>query len=188
MAFFFNKHPLIRYDLENTGIPKVIRNPLVRFKLREIWKDKTALYYTHDIQDGQSAQYIADRYYNDITLDWTIYIINDIIDPQYDWPLEQNDFTNFVRAKYGSIEAALGETHHYEWIYQKENKLYDGTNIPEKKIIVDAATYAGLPIDDKREVDNYTYEDELNNSKRTIKIMTNEYLPQFLAEAEGIFE
>ena len=187
MAFFFENHPLISYDVQKNGIPRTVQNPLVRFKLQNILKSRTALYYTHDIEEGQSVEFIADRYYGDSTLDWVIYIVNDIIDPQYDLPLDYQQFVAFVKSKYGSTESALNTLHHYEHIIQTQSVLYDGTIVPEKVIIVDETTYNGLVATEKREITNYTYEERLNESKRTIKILHSDYLDQFLAEAEGIF-
>jgi hypothetical protein len=188
MAFYFRNHPTIQYDLLKDGTNRVIQNPLVRFKLVNVLKNRTALYYTYDLQEGQTLQFVADKYYGDVSLDWVIMITNDIIDPQYDLPLGYQDFVNYVRGKYGSIETAQQQTHHYEWIYQPFQKLFDGTIVPEKRLNVDATTYAGLPVDEKREVDSYTYEVEENEKKRTLKILQKNYLGQFLSEAESIFE
>mgnify|MGYP003632662575 CR=1 FL=1 len=188
MTFFFKNHPLVSYDIRGNGVPRTIQNPLVRFKLLDVLKNRTALYYTHDIQEGQSLEFIADRYYGDSTLDWVIYIVNDIIDPQYDLPLDYQQFNAFVKGKYGKVETAINTIHHYEHIYQKQSVLFDGTIVPEKVIIIDATSYASLPVTDRREVSSFTYEEKLNDSKRTIKILGTDYLGQFLSEAESIFE
>jgi len=188
MAHFFENHPQINYDLLKNNKPRTIQNPLVRYKIKDTWKDRSAVYYKHIIEENQSAQFIAHRYYQDVTLDWIIYVVNDILDPLYDWPLDYQPFLNFIKAKYDSVESALNTTHHYEWIYQAKQVLYDNTIVPEKKIIVDATTYAGLPVDSKREVSNYTYEQELNDAKRNIRILRSEYIDLFISEAESIFE
>jgi hypothetical protein len=188
MSFFFKKHPLISYDVQKKNLPNIVQNPLVRFKLLDILKTRTALYYTHNIEEGQTVQFIADRYYNDITLDWVIYIVNNIIDPQYDLPLDYQQFNAFVKGKYGKVETAMNTIHHYEHMYQKQSVIFDGTIVPEKVIIIDATTYASLPATDRREVSSFTYEERLNDSKRTIKILHHDYIDQFLDEAESIFE
>jgi hypothetical protein len=188
MAHFFNNFPLVQYDIEKTNRFNTVQNPLLRFKLLDILQNRSALYYEHIVEEGQSAQFIANRYYQDVTLDWVIYLVNDIQDPIYGWPLDYQVFTEFVKSKYGSIESALNTVHHYEWIYQDQQVLFDGTLIPEDTINVDATTYASLGANEKREVSNYTYEERENEKKRQIKILQREYLDQFLAEAESIFE
>ena len=46
--------------------------------------------------------------------------------------------------------------------------------------------YNELPVAEKREVDNYTYEQELNNSKATIKLLKPDYVAQVTQEIETI--
>ena len=188
MPHFFNRHPEVDYDMGLTGNSVTVQNPLVRFKLKDALKSRSALYYSHNLEEGQSIQYIANQYYEDPTLDWVIYVVNDIIDPQFDLPLDYQDFINFVKGKYGSIESALNTNHHYEQIIQTHQVLFDGTVVPEKTIEVDATTYVGLAVDEKRAVDNYTYEQNLNESKRRIKVLHKDYLVQILDEIESIFE
>jgi hypothetical protein len=184
--YYFENHPTVDYDLGFLNAPKEIQNPLVRYKIQDILKNKIALYYTHTIEEGQSIQFIADRYYDDVTLDWVIYITNDIIHPVYDLPLDYENFINFIKAKYGGVESALNEIHHYEWIIQTQSTLFDGTVIPEKTITVDSTTYASLAADEKRTVSSFTYEERLNEQKRKIKILHRDYLDQFLNEVESI--
>lgn len=188
MPYFFNRHPEVQYDMGYTGNSITVHNPLVRFKLKEALKSRSALYYTHNLEDGQSVQFVANEYYDDVTLDWIIYFVNDIVDPQYDLPLNYQDFINFIKGKYGSVEDALNTVHHYEQIIQTQSVLYDGTIVPEKVIEVDATTYAGLAADEKREIDCYEYEQAENEKKRNIKVLHKDYLIQVLDEIEGIFE
>ena len=172
MAFFFKNNPQVSYDVQKNGIPRTVQNPLVRFKLQEILKNRTAIYYTHDIAEGQSVEFIT----------------NDIIDPQYDLPLDYQEFVAFVRSKYGSTESALNTVHHYEHIIQTQSVLFDGTIVPEKTITVDLTTYNSLVATDRREVSNFTYEEKLNDSKRTIKVLHADYVVDLINEAESIFE
>lgn len=188
MAFYFRNHPTIQYDLLKNGANKVIQNPLVRFKVLDALNNKTVLFHSHNLQEGHTLQFVADRYYGDVSLDWVIMLTNNIIDPQYDLPLDYQEFVNFIKSKYGAVETAQQQVHHYEWIYQSNEILYDGTIIPEKKINVDSTTYATLPVGEKREVDSYTYEVELNDAKRNLKILHRDYLSLLLTEVESIFE
>ena len=97
MSYYFKNHPQIEYDLLKNKQPRTIQNILSRYKLLDILKTKTAIYHTHDIEEGQNVQLIADKYYGDITLDWVIYLTNDILDPLYDWPLGYYNFLNYIK-------------------------------------------------------------------------------------------
>lgn len=188
MAHFFNNFPSVEYDMGRVNVPLTIQNPLVRFKLQDILKGRSALYYEHIVEEDQSAQFIANRYYGDVTLDWVIFLVNDIFDYEYEWPMNYQKFTAYVKSKYGSIESALNTTHHYEWIYQPREVLFDGTIIPEDVIIVDKTTFDSLGLNERREVSNYVYEENENEKKRNVKILQRQFLDQFLEEAESIFE
>ena len=103
-------------------------------------------------------------------------------------PYDFFEFTEFVKSKYGSIETALNTVHQYEYIIQEQTVLFDETIVPEEVLVVDKTTYDGLGINEKREVSKYTYEERLNDAKRSIKILQRELLDQFLAEAESVLE
>ena len=103
-------------------------------------------------------------------------------------PLDYQEFVAFVRSKYGSTESALNTVHHYEHIIQTQSVLFDGTIVPEKTITVDLTTYNSLVATDRREVSNFTYEEKLNDSKRTIKVLHADYVVDLINEAESIFE
>lgn len=186
MSFFFRHHPYVEYDLRKTGIVEIVQNPLVRFKLKSVLKSKSMLYYTHVVRDQERADIIAHKYYGDDTLEWVIYLVNDIIDTQFDWPLNQHDLDSYIRSKYGSTSVARATVHHYEQILQAHSVLYDGTIIPERKIEVDETTFNSLAAANRREVDSYTYELEKNEAKRIIKILHRDCVAGFVAEAEGI--
>jgi len=83
-------------------------------------------------------------------------VINEIIDPRWDWPMMGNTLLQYVETKYG-VNAALA-THHYE--------NADGDTVH--------VSYAGT----KTSITNYDYEDGLNEVRRNIKILK----PRFLAE------
>ena len=187
MSHFFTNHPKVSYDLNKNNTPIDIQNLLVRFIYKSALKDKTAWYYTHDIAPGQSLQYIAEKYYGDSRFDWILMITNDILDPIYDLPLDYNDFISFIRSKYGSVPEAQGTVHHYEQVIAEQISLVDGTIVPKKIQIVDETTFNTLIDAERREVDCMTYEDELNDSKRTIKILRKQFLPSVLASVKDIF-
>ena len=116
MSFFFRYHPTTEYTLK--GKTFTFQNMFLRYRLLKVLENRSMLYYEHELVEGQSLQYIAERYYEDSSLDWVILITNNIVDPQFDLPLEYQDFINYVKGKYGSVESAMGTTHHYEQIIQ----------------------------------------------------------------------
>ena len=174
--FYFSDYPTANYDLKKNGKKTLVSNITVRFKINEVLRLKSAVIYNYTIKDGDKPDLIAYKYYEDATMDWVLFLTNNMIDPQWDWPLDAQSLDRYVKKKYGSIELAQRTNHSYEKILREHRVLFDGTIIPEKRLIVDEETYNATSPSLRRAVDKYTYELELNDSKREIKILDRRYL------------
>ena len=187
MAFYFRPFPKVQYDLKKNKLPLLLTNVTARYKIRDILKNKVAIYYDYIVKDGDRPDNIAFKYYEDETLDWLIYIVNDIIDPYYDWPLDQDAFNKYIRTLYGSVAGAKGTVFEYRKIITKQKVLFDGTNVPERYVVVDQNTYNTLATDLRREVDAYEYYEEENNNKRRIRLLDKRFAANVKSEVEVIF-
>lgn len=188
MPYYFENFPTVNYDVKKNGKKTVLTNLFVRFKIVEAFKKQQAVYYNYNVKDGERPDIIAAKYYEDASLDWIILLTNNIVDPQFDWPLDKKSFTNFIIKKYGSLSAAYSTTHHYEQILQQQQVLFDGTIIPEKTIEIDLTTYNSLSDVNKKIVTAYEYEEDLNESKREIKILSEEYVFDLLSQVRENLE
>jgi hypothetical protein len=63
-------------------------------------------YYPLDISDGVRADMISYQTWGDPYASWILYITNNIIDPYYDFYLTQEQFSEFIKIKYGSVQRA----------------------------------------------------------------------------------
>lgn len=100
MYNLFSKFPVISYN------GTIANNILTRVQFRVETLLKGALFYPYVIKDGERADHIAANYYDDPRYAWVIWLSNRIVDPYYDWPLDQDTFRRFIISKYGSIEKA----------------------------------------------------------------------------------
>ena len=180
MAHMFEDWPTVSYDLDKKGNPLELTNITLRFKINQLLLDKTAVMYQYSVQDGERADIIAHKYYQDPSLDWVIYLINNIIDPQWQWPLDDQSFDRYMRAKYGSLATAKQTHHQYQIILRPADVLFDGTIISDKRLIVDKDTYDLTSPSSRYDVDKYSYERQLNDQRAQIKILDKQYLPQLL--------
>jgi len=188
MAYMFNKWPTISYDVDKKGNPLELTNITLRFKINELLLNKTAVMYQYNVQNGESADILAYKYYNDATLDWVIYLINNVIDPQFEWPLDDQSFKRFMKNKYGSLDSAKQTHHLYEITLREQSVLFDGTIIPEKRLVVDKDTYDLTSPTLRRQVDKYTYESELNDKRSAIKILDKKYIPALLKTYSSVIK
>ena len=176
------------------GDYSIVKNFFKRGKLREdIFQDLT--FFTKYIVEGDDRpDNVADKVYNDPTLDWVVLLTNNITNVQSEWPLSQADFHVYVTGKYDE-ETLYSGIHHYE---SREVKTIDGSIIIPRGERVgvgqsvsyydDAlgqhvrATDVALP------VTNFTHEEKINNDKRNIFVLKSSYLNIVFDDLEEIME
>jgi len=100
MPGYFNFFPTTSYA------NNIVTNVIAKVKFNQSVQENLAIFYPYTIIQGERADQIAARVYDDPTLDWIIYLSNDITDPYYDWPLTQEQFNQYIISKYGSISKA----------------------------------------------------------------------------------
>jgi hypothetical protein len=188
MGFYFENHTTINYDLKKNNKYEVLTNILLRYKITEIIKRTKSVYFDYSIPENIRPDAVAYKIYKDSTLDWLIFIINDIYDPLYDWPLSYENFNSYLKAKYGSVEYTLTNTHHYEKIITPHAVLFDGTIVPERTLEVDLTTYNQTPASERKSITYFAYEQALNENKRNIKLIDESYIPRIMSSIEEALE
>ncbi len=187
MAFYFRPFPKVKYDLKKNNKHLLLTNVTARYKIRDELKNKAAIFYDYTVKEQDTPSNVAFKYYGDETLDWVIFLINDIIDPYYDWPLSYSSFTEYLRNLYGSVDNAKSTVYEYRQILNKQKVLFDGTIVPKRTLVVDSNTYTNLPATSKEEIDAYEYYDEQNDAKRNIKLLDERYIGLVTTQVETIF-
>ena len=154
-------------------IPDILKNPLV--------------YYSYDIQEGDTPEIIAYKYYGDSYRYWIVLYVNQILDPQWQWPLQSSVLESYILDKYNFNAKAT--THHYEKIITKVDLRTNTTTID--KYIIDQQSYNSLQtgtferrmatgqfsITTSRKIVSYhDYEIELNESYTNIKLLNSIYV------------
>jgi len=165
-------------------IPSVLNDPLV--------------FYSYDIQDGDTPEIVAYKYYGDSYRYWIVLYTNQMTDPQWDWPLSRNNFDAYITEKYTEFDP-YAEVHHYEKIITSydagtqttttETIIIDETAYNE---LVESTNFYSLPTGQvsveirKSAVSYYDYELNLNESKRSIKILNKSYADRLENEFQNL--
>ena len=188
---YFDTLPKIVVTQNN--VSKLYTNLLARSNIIQSLINDPLLYYSYDIKDSDTPEIIAHKYYNDINRFWIVLFANQIFDPQWEWPLTNVVFNQYLLNKY--TETQLGEAHHYEKIIEQTD--VSTNTVTKNTIIIDENTYNTvvtgistytLPTGvvslktSVRAVDYYTYELELNESKRNIQLLNKDYVNEFEVE------
>ena len=187
MAFYFRPFPKIQYDLKKNKLPLLLTNVTARYKIRDVLKNKVAIYYDYVVKDSDRPDLIAFKYYGDETLDWLIFLCNNMMDPYYDWPLDYRKFTAYMKSLYGSVDVAKSTVFEYRKILNEQSTLIDGTVVPKRTVVIDLNTYNSLSTSVREEIDAYQYYEELNDAKREIKLLDERFVPDIITEVEAIF-
>ena len=209
---FFNSFPKILYDIQGKRISNYDLTTNIFFRTRIIRSvlNNISAYYEHLISDFDTPEILADKVYNDSSAYWIILMANDILDPQYDWPLNTTNFNKYITKKYGSMANAKTQIHHYEKVVVREEALtgivtetrftVNQSKLTNNTLDVPYDYYENLPetqevntynLQDGRTVTEiirrdaitcYDYENDLNERKRAIKIIKPQYYPQIMEE------
>tara|TARA_B100000035_G_scaffold308384_1_gene312957 strand:+ start:1163 stop:1672 length:510 start_codon:yes stop_codon:yes gene_type:complete len=160
--------PSIYYSAKGDGKYTVMKDLMSRVKLISKVKENILGFDYYDVKDGETPEMIAHKYYGDVNLHWIILVTNDIIDYYEDWPMSVQRFEEFVKEKYDNPQGI----HHYE-ITQTS-----GDTTVTIDVGMNTTDYSGTAIS------NYQYEDKLQEKKRQIRLITPEYVDQFVKEFE----
>ena len=192
--YYFRNLPVINYDIKGTK-PYYFtsaRNIMIRQKIRDAIKNSVVTLYPYRIVDGDRPDILAELYYDNPSLYWLIFLINDVKDPYYDWPLSTVEFDTYIKDKYGSSDAAQAAVHEYYQIIRAartNSKMVDDDEAISKQVryIIDSTTYDSLASGSKGILYKYDWEFEMNENKRNIKLIDKTFASQIVKEAARIF-
>lgn len=107
---YFQKFPYTYYTLDDKKTVQVITNILLRTKIDDLVKNNFSYYDLYDVKDGETPEIVAYNYYGDSNLHWVILMMNEILDPRYDWPLDPEQLNDYTLSVWKSADGI----HHYE--------------------------------------------------------------------------
>jgi hypothetical protein len=170
-----------------------VKNLFRRGKLREDIFQNLSFFTKYKIGGDDRPDNVAFKIYQDSSLDWLVLICNNIVSVQTEWPLNANDFDEFLLSKYGSYDTLYNGIHHYE---TPEIKNSQGITIVPAGLqvqsdysvsyfdfytdISETLTNIAIPIT------NYEYEQKLEENKRNIFILKPAYLNIVLNDMKEI--
>ena len=199
MAHYFRNIPNFEYvnrlpESHSSSEFIEVKNLFKRGKIRDDIYENVTYFTKYSIKGDDRPDNVAFDIYEDSKLDWTILLANNIVNVQTEWPLTQESFENYLLNKYGTNENIYG-IHHYETKKIKNSLgaivLPEGLEVPKlftmKFLDVNLGTYteiggAGNLI--TTEVTNYDYEIDLQNKKRQIYLLKQDYLNIILTDMD----
>jgi hypothetical protein len=101
---YFDSLPKVVYRDPNK-VSTVYTNLLARASLVPTLMNNPLVFYTYDIQDQDTPESVAYKYYGDSYNYWIILYCNNILDPLWGWPLTQAQFQVYLEDKYTAATA-----------------------------------------------------------------------------------
>lgn len=103
MTRYFENFPIVNYNgkkvrditRRNTFVKSVSTNPM--------------LFLPYTVKQNERAEDIAQFYYGSVDYVWLVYMANQIIDPYYEWPMDEETFNQYLIAKYGDQSGETGD-------------------------------------------------------------------------------
>ena len=156
---YFKNFDKIYYDFDINGVRdlRIVSDITKNVRFRKEVLANITIYDEYDIMDGETPEIIAEKVYGNPNYHWIIMLANERYDYVTDFPLSSHQLEKHINDKYG--QAHIYDTHHY---------------VNENGYVVDS-THPGA-----MSVSNYQYEDELNESKRRIKLVSKDIITTIL--------
>lgn len=105
MATYFDLFPIVKYSFSDSKYPnyQLVTNILFRTAfIKEVLNNSSA-YLTYTIKDSDTPEILAAKIYKDPSAHWIILYANEILDPQFQWPLNSTSFYNYMIDKYRAM-------------------------------------------------------------------------------------
>ena len=107
MKYFQTLPKIITTDYNNNQI--VLTNLMKRVSVIDSLLKNPLLFYSYDIKDGDTPEIIANKYYGDSYRYWMVLFSNKIMDPSWDWPMNQSLLNQYIITKYTNEAAEYYE-------------------------------------------------------------------------------
>ena len=178
-----NGLPNVFYNIgSSSSDPKFLlaKNIWQRAEVLQDKKSNLTIFDEYVVKNGERPEDISTTIYNNPFYNWTILIINDIVDFYDQWPRSTKQLQEYVEQKY---DQPMGTKHYVTYEVKDDN---GNVVCPAGKIVpqdFQIAFYNGtttVTANPTVSVSNYQYEDELNSKKEKIKVIRPEFIEDFV--------
>ncbi|HIA11315.1 MAG TPA: hypothetical protein EYO59_00050 [Chromatiaceae bacterium] len=195
---YFKYLPSLPYDaFDDSGQKKVVTDIFKRVRATLQARTDKTIYYKYTVRDLETPEILAYKYYDSTQLHWLILFLNEMRDPQWDWPLNMRAFDKYIIKKYGSIETAKLTTSHHETNelkatgneagYAVNDVVLKAGHIVESDFayaVSDTMGYSNFQT--TKEVKKYDHELALNEAKRDIILLRRNLAYEFVDEFDRL--
>jgi hypothetical protein len=190
---FFESFPRISYTLDDYDSEQVVVDIFKRVIVSKEYQENSSFYETYEVLHGETPEDISYRFYGTQNLHWLILMVNNVIDPRFEWPVSEENLLKAVADRYGGEKntftinrAKNKEGYQVEtfFLLSEESTHTDPVRILFESNDINSINtpieYADSP-DITDYVSNYEVEEIKNENYRNIKILKSEYVQEILS-------
>jgi len=188
---YFRELPNLRYPSflpdKTSSLDFVeVKNVFRRAKLRDDLQNNFTVFERYEIPMGFRPDVVAEELYGSDQLDWVVLTVAGILNVRNEWPLSDRDIYDYSLDKYGE---SLNSVKFFETTEVKDT---NGRMILPKGKVVDSNFTIPKPgeptatLNPVVGISNYEYETRLNEKKRNIFVLREEYLQEFVSDMRQI--
>ena len=98
MLYFDTLPKVLMRDQNGNRI--VLTNLMSRATILDDLKNDSVVFYKYNVQEGDTPETVAHKYYGDPYKYWIVMYSNQLMDPLWDWPMNYQTFIDYLTAKY----------------------------------------------------------------------------------------
>ena len=163
-----------------------VKNIFRRVKIRDDLQSSFTVFNKYEIPMGSRPDMVAEELYGVASFDWIVLTVAGILNVRNEWPLSNRDLYNYSLDKYGD---SINSNRFFETTEVKDSS---GRLILPKGKVVDSNFTIPKPDEPTATlnpvvgISNYEYETRLNDEKRNIFILREDYIQEFLEDMRAI--
>lgn len=100
MANYFRHFPKTPYLIDARDGLNLATNIIARVKFIDTIKNISSSYFKYDIANDDTPETLSYKFYGTSSKHWIILLMNDIIDPQFDWYMNYEALNEYIEKKY----------------------------------------------------------------------------------------
>ena len=163
-----------------------VKNIFRRVKLRDDLQNNFTVFDKFQIPEGARPDIVAEELYGSSQFDWVVLTTAGIINVRSEWPLSNRDLYNYAYSKYGE---SLNSVRFYETTKVKDSSgrlILPAGKVVDSDFTIPKPGEPTATLNPVLGINNFEYETRLNEEKRSIFVLREAYLQEFLNDMREI--
>ncbi len=163
-----------------------VKNIFRRVKIRDDLYSNFTVFQKYEIPENARPDTVAEDLFGSANFDWVVLTVAGILNVRNEWPLSNRDLYNYAYNKYGD---SLNSTRFFETTEVKDSSgrlMLPKGKVVDSNFTIPNPTNPSATLNPVVGISNFIYETRINEEKRNINVLREEYLQEFLDDMRQI--